>query len=68
MAFPFMPMTNEMLKKASRAIRDSDRTINSLDSPAVFETQYLKSILELSSQHSEANPSASEKNHNHLRN
>jgi hypothetical protein len=66
-AFPFYPMTNEMLKKISRAIRDSDRTINSLDSPAVFETQYLKSILELSSQHSEANPSASEENHNHLR-
>ena len=57
MAFPFMPMTNEMLKKASRAIRDSDRTINSLDSPAVFETQYLKSILELNSKHSETNQS-----------
>ena len=53
MAFPFYPMTNEMLKKISRAIRDSDRTINSLDSPAVFETQYFKSILELNPQHPE---------------
>ena len=57
MAFPFMPMTNEMLKKLTRMMQDSNRTINSLDSPAVFETQYLKSILELNSKHSETNQS-----------
>jgi len=56
-AFPFMPMTNEMLKKLTRMMQDSNRTINSLDSPAVFETQYLKSILELNSKHSETNQS-----------
>jgi hypothetical protein len=56
-AFPFYPMTNEMLKKLSRAIRDSDRTINSLDLPAVFVSQEFKSALEINSQRSETNQS-----------
>ena len=55
MAHPFLPMTNEMLKKLSKVIQDSDQTINSPDLPAVFENQEPKSILELNPQRSETN-------------
>ena len=57
MAHPFLPMTNEMLKKLSKVIQDSDQTINSPDLSAVFENQEPKSILELDSQRSETNQS-----------
>ena len=57
MAHPFLPMTNEMLKKLSKVIQNSDQTINSPDLPAVFENQEPKSILELNSQRSETNQS-----------
>ena len=56
-AYPFMPMTNEMLKKLSRVIKDSNQTIKSPELPAVFETQEPKSILELNPQRSETNQS-----------
>jgi len=55
MAHPFLPMTNEMLKKLSKVIQNSDQTINSPDLPAVFENQEPKSILELNPQRSETN-------------
>ena len=55
MAHPFLPMTNEMLKKLSKVIQDSDQTINSPDLPVVFENQEPKSILELNPQRSETN-------------
>ena len=47
MAHPFMPMTNEMLKKLSPATQDSDQTINSPELPTVFASQDFKSALEL---------------------
>jgi hypothetical protein len=50
-------MTNEMLKKLSKVIQNSDQTINSPDLPAVFENQEPKSILELNLQRSETNQS-----------
>jgi len=57
MAHPFMPMTNEMLKKLTRVIKDSDQTIKSPELPAVFETQELNSALEINPQRSEADRS-----------
>ena len=57
MAHPFMPMTNEMLKKLTQVIKDSDQTIKSLELPAVFETQELNSTLEINPQRSETNQS-----------
>jgi hypothetical protein len=55
MAHPFMPMTNKILKKLTRAIKDSDHTIKSPDLPDVFETQEPKSTLEINPQRSETN-------------
>ena len=55
MAHPFLPMTNEMLKKLSKVIQNSDQTINSPDLPAVFENQEPKSILKLKPQCSKTN-------------
>jgi hypothetical protein len=40
-------MTDEILKRLSRAIEDSNQTINSYDLPTVLVSQKLKSILEL---------------------
>ena len=57
MAHPFMPMTNEMIKKLSRDTKDSDRTIKSDELPAVFKTQQRKVILDLNPQHSETDQS-----------
>jgi hypothetical protein len=54
---PFLPMTNEFLKKLTRINLDSDQTIKSPKLPAVFETQEPKSILELNPQRSETNQS-----------
>jgi hypothetical protein len=56
-AYPFQPMTTELLKKLTRVNLDSDSTINSPDLPAVFETQKLKSGLDLNSPRSETNQS-----------
>jgi len=53
LAFPFMPMTDEMLKKLFRIIQDSNQTINSLDFPFVFVSQELKFPLELNPHRSE---------------
>jgi hypothetical protein len=50
-------MTNEILKKLTRAIEDSDQTIKSPDLPAVFETQEPKSTLELNLQYAEIDQS-----------
>jgi len=46
-------MTDEMLKKLTRVMQDSNQTINSPDFPAVFASQEFKSILELNPQCSE---------------
>ena len=56
-AFPFQPMTNELLKKLTRAIEDSDQTIKSPELPTVFETQELNSTLETNPKRSESNQS-----------
>jgi hypothetical protein len=52
-AFPFMPMTDEMLKKLSRVIEDSDQTTFFPDFPAVFLSCEFKFTSELNLQHSE---------------
>ncbi|GAF89128.1 unnamed protein product, partial [marine sediment metagenome] len=57
MAHPFCPMTNEMLKKLTRVIKDFDQTINSPELPTVFENQEPKSILELNPQCSKTDQS-----------
>ena len=57
MAYPFMPMTNEILEKLTRVIKDSEQTIKSPELPTVFETQELNSALEVNPQHSETNQS-----------
>ena len=57
MAHPFMPMTNEILEKLTRVIKDSDQTIKSPELPTVFETQELNSTLEINPQRSETNQS-----------
>ena len=56
-AYPFQPMTTELLKKLTRVNLDSDSTIKSPDLPAVFETQELNSTIESNPQHSESNQS-----------
>jgi hypothetical protein len=50
-------MTNEMLKKLTRAIQDLNSTDKSPDLPAEFETQELNSTIELNPQRSETNQS-----------
>ncbi len=57
MAHPFMPMTNEILERITRVIKNSDQTIKSPELPTVFETQELKSTLEINPQPSETNQS-----------
>ena len=57
MAHPFMPMTNEILEKLNHISKDSDQTIDSHEFPTVFETQEIKSTLEINPQHSETNQS-----------
>ena len=57
MAYPFLPMTNEMLKKLTQAIQDLNSTDKSPELPAVFETQELNSTIELNPQRSETNQS-----------
>ena len=56
-AYPFQPMTTELLKKLTRVNQDSDSTDKSPDLPAVFETQELKSALEINPQRSETDQS-----------
>ena len=65
MAHPFMPMTNEMLKKLTRVIEDSDQIIKSPELPAVFETQELNSTLEINPQRSETDQSNHRTNIHH---
>jgi len=57
MAHPFMPMTNEMLKKLTQAIQDLNSTDKFPDLAAVSATQEPKSTLELNPQHSETDRS-----------
>ncbi len=60
MAHPFLPMTNEILKKLTRMEQYSFSTAKFSEIQLVLESETTKSI-------SETNPSASEENHNHLR-
>jgi len=60
MAHPFMPMTNEMLKKLTRLTQDTNQIIKSPKLPTVFETQELNSTLEI-------NPERSEADHSNIR-
>ena len=60
MPHPFMPMTNEILKKLTRMMQESDQSIKSSELHTVFETQEFKSALEI-------NPSRSETNQSNLR-
>ena len=57
MAHPFLPMTNEILKKLTRVVKDLNSTEKSPESQPVFETQELKSALEINPQRSETNQS-----------
>jgi hypothetical protein len=50
-------MTNEILKKLTRVVKDLNSTEKSPESQPVFETQELKSALEINSQRSETNQS-----------
>jgi len=52
-----MPMTNEILEKITRVIKNSDQTIKSFELPTVLETQELKSTLEINPQRSETDQS-----------
>jgi hypothetical protein len=52
-AYPFIPMTNEMLKKLSNVTQDSNQTIKFSDFPAVFASREFKSVLELNQHRSE---------------
>ena len=56
-AYPFQPMTTKMLRKLTRVNLDSDSTDKSPELPTVFETQELKSAIELNPQRSETNQS-----------
>ena len=56
-AFPFQPMTNELLKKLTRVNQESDQSIKSSELPTVFETQELNSTLETNPKRSESNQS-----------
>jgi hypothetical protein len=55
--YPFQPMTNEMLKKLTQAIQDSNQTFKSPDYPAEFASQEHKSTLEVNSKPLETNQS-----------
>ena len=57
MAFPFCPMTDEMLKKLSRIAQDTDQIINFPDLCAVLASQEHKFILELIPHPTETNQS-----------
>jgi len=57
MAHPFLPMTNEILKKLTRVVKDLNSTEKSPESQPVFETQNLQTAIELNPQHSETNQS-----------
>ena len=53
MAHPFLPMTNEMLKKLTRMMQDSILTAKFSDFLAVFASRDFKSAIELNQQRSE---------------
>jgi hypothetical protein len=56
-AFPFCPMTNEILKKLSRVIQDSDQTIKYPELPCTLASHELNFAFELNPQHSETDQS-----------
>jgi len=58
-AYPFMPMTNEVLKKLTRMVRDSISTAKSSDPQLVLESETTKLV-------SVTNPPASEENQKYL--
>jgi len=60
MAYPFCPMTDDILKKLTRLMQDSFSTTNFSEPQLVLESEMTKSI-------SVTNSSASEENHNYLR-
>jgi hypothetical protein len=55
-----MPMTDDILKKLTQMMQDSNSTARFSEPQLVLESETTKSI-------SVTNPSASEENHNHLR-
>ena len=56
MAHPFMPMTNEMLKKLTQAIQDLNSTDKFPESQPVLASQEPKSTLEVNPQRSGNQP------------
>jgi hypothetical protein len=60
MAYPFIPMTDEILEKLTRMVQDSFSTTKFSEPQLVLESETTKSV-------SVTNPSASEENHNYLR-
>ena len=60
MAHPFMPMTNEMIKKLTRVNQDLNSAIKSCEYPAEFASQNPNSTIE-------SNPQCSESNQSNLR-
>jgi len=57
MAHPFQPMTNEILKKLTRVIQDSDPTLKYPELPCTLASHELNSAFELNPQHSEIDQS-----------
>ena len=56
-AYPFQPMTTELLKKLTRVNLDSDSTIKSPENPVEFASKNLQTAIESNSQRSESNQS-----------
>ena len=56
-AYPFQPMTTELLKKLTRVNQDSDQTLKLPELPVESVSQEPKSILEINPQRSETNQS-----------
>jgi len=56
-AYPFLPMTDEILKKLSRMMQDSILTAKFSDFLALFASREFKSAIELNQQRSETDQS-----------
>ena len=56
-AYPFQPMTTELLKKLTRVNQDLNSTEKSPDLPAELSSQNPNSTIELNPQHPETNQS-----------
>ena len=55
MAHPFLPMTDEMLKKLTQMMQDSNSTAEFSEPRFVFEISKTRPTKELNSQNSETN-------------